>query len=175
LGGGAGRPGAAGVDGLLPRVARGDAEAFAGVCDQVAGAVYGLVHRIVGDQSRAEQVASEALVEVWRSAARFSPAEGSGVSWVMTVARRHAMSHAAVAGDDHAAGPRPPGTGAERAAADLLAHRGLASLTGPQREAVLLASCGYTRQQAADLAGVPAVTLAGRLREGLLRLNGGPE
>jgi RNA polymerase sigma-70 factor, ECF subfamily len=172
LGSGAGRPGAAAVDGLLPRVARGDAAAFAGVCDQVAGAVYGLVHRIVGDQSRAEQVASEALVEVWRSASRFSPAEGSGVSWVMTVARRHAMSHAVVvAGDDHAAGPGPSGVRAERAAGDLLAHRGLASLAGPQREAVLLASCGYTRQQAADLAGVPADTLAERLREGLLGLN----
>jgi RNA polymerase sigma-70 factor (ECF subfamily) len=171
LGSGAGRPGAAEVDGLLPRVARGDAEAFAGVCDQVAGAVYGLVHRIVADQSRAEQVASEALVEVWRSASRFSATEGSGVSWVMTVARRHAMSRAVVAGRDHAAGPGPSGVRAERAAGDLLANRGLASLTGPQREAVLLASCGYTRQQAADLAGVPADTLAERLREGLLGLN----
>jgi anti-anti-sigma factor len=43
-----GRPGAAAADGFLPLVAHGDAEAFAGVYDQVAGAVYGLVRRIVG-------------------------------------------------------------------------------------------------------------------------------
>jgi RNA polymerase sigma-70 factor (ECF subfamily) len=96
-------PAAAAVDELLPKVASGDAEAFAGVYDLVAGAVYGLAGRIIGDESRAEQVAARVLLEVWRSAARFSPAEGSGLSWIMTIARRRAMSDAA-AGDGHPAG-----------------------------------------------------------------------
>jgi RNA polymerase sigma-70 factor (ECF subfamily) len=169
-----GRPGAAVVDSLLPRVARGDEEAFAGVCDQVAAAVYGLVSRIVGDQSQAEQVAAEVLVEVWRSASRFSPAGGSGLSWVMTMARRRAMSHAA-AGDGRTAGLRPSEVLADRAAGSLLTHRGLASLPGPQREAVLLASYGYTRRQAAELAGAPAGTVAEQLRDGLLGLSHRPE
>jgi anti-anti-sigma factor len=125
--GAGGRPGAAAVDGFLPRVAHGDAAAFAGVYDQVAGAVYGLVLRIVGDQSRAG----------------LRPSAAAGVI-------------------------------AERAAGSLLEHRGLASLPGPQREAVLLACCGYTWRQAADLAGVPAGTVAGRLREGLLGLGSRP-
>jgi RNA polymerase sigma-70 factor, ECF subfamily len=169
-----GRPGAAAVDGLLPRVACGDEEAFAGVCAQVSGAVYGLVLRIVGDQSRAEQVAEEVLVEVWRSASRFSPAEGSGLSWVMTMARGRAMSHAA-AGDGRAAGLRPSEVVAERAAGSLLTHRGFASLPGPQREAVLLASYGYTRRQAADLVEASADTVAEQLRDGLLGLSSHPE
>jgi hypothetical protein len=80
-----GQPGAASVDGLLARVAHGDAEAFAGVYDQVAD-------------------------------------DGSP-----------------------------------------LADRCLASMPGPQREALLLAFSGFTRRQVADLAGVPAE----RLREGL--------
>ena len=87
-----GQPGAVSVDGLLARVARGDAEAFAGVYDQVADEVHGLVRRIVGDKAKAEQLTAEALVEVWRSASRFSPAEGSGTDWVMAVARRRAMT-----------------------------------------------------------------------------------
>jgi DNA-directed RNA polymerase specialized sigma24 family protein len=101
-----GRSVAASVDGLLLRVAHGDAEAFADVYDQVADAVHGLVRRIVGDQSRAEQVTAEALVEVWRSASRFSPAQGSGTDWVMAVARSRAMSHAGAAGNG-----RTPGRG----------------------------------------------------------------
>lgn len=169
---------AAAIDGLLLRVASEDAEAFADVYDLVAGAVYGLASRITRDQSRAEQVAAEVLLEVWRSASWFSPAEGSGLNWIMTIARRRAMSHAA-AGDSHPAGPGPAGLGpagaanvmAERDAESLLAHRGLASLPGPEREAVLLACCGYTWQQAADLVGVRPSTMAARLRDGLLGLS----
>jgi RNA polymerase sigma-70 factor (ECF subfamily) len=169
-----GQPGAAAVDSLLPRVARGDEKAFADVCDQVSGAVYGLVHQIVGDQPRAEQVAAGVLLEVWRSASRFSPAGGSGLSWVMTIARRRAMRQAAGEGDGRAAGPAPSGT-AGPVPGSLLAHHGLASLPGPQREALLLACCGYTWRQAADLAGVPAAAVAERLREGLLGLSRYPE
>jgi len=86
----AGLPVATVLDGLLARVARGDREAFAAVCDQVGGAVYGVAHRIIGDPSRAEQLAADVLLEVWRSASRFSPAEGSGLEWIMTMARRRA-------------------------------------------------------------------------------------
>jgi RNA polymerase sigma-70 factor (ECF subfamily) len=90
--GGDGQPVAVSVDGLLARVAHGDAEAFAAVYDQVVDAVHGLMRRIVGDQSRAEHLTAVALVQVWRSASLFSPAEGSGTDWVMPVARRRAMS-----------------------------------------------------------------------------------
>jgi RNA polymerase sigma-70 factor, ECF subfamily len=164
------------LDDLLPRVARGDTEAFGAVCDQVSGAVYGQVRRIIGDQSRAEQVAAGVLLEVWRSASRFSPAEGSGLEWIMTMARRRAVSRAAV--DNARAGLVPsgtPGIAKDRAVGSLPAHRGLASLPEPQREAVLLASSGYTWRQVAELLGVPAGTVAERLRDGLLSLGRTPE
>lgn len=170
--GAGGWPAAAAVDSLLPRVARGDAEAFAGVYDQVAGAVYGLAYRIVGEQSRAEQVTAEVLTEVWRSASRFRPAEGGGLNWIMTMARRRAVSHAGAAGNGHPAGLGPSGLAAEETAGSLLAHPGAASLPAPQREAVLLAWCGHTWRQVADLVGVPAGTAAELLRAGLLGLSG---
>ena len=170
------QPGAFTTDGLLRRVARGDAAAFAAVCDEVSGAVYGLISRIVPDPGQAERVAAEVLVEVWRSAPRFNPAESSGLSWIMTMARHRALRQAAATGDGLPAGLEASGTGgAERAAGSLLAHRGLASLPEPQRAAVLLAYCGYTWRQVAELAGVPAATVAEWLRDGLLRLSGRPE
>jgi RNA polymerase sigma-70 factor, ECF subfamily len=153
-----GQPGAASVDGLLARVADGDPDAFAGVYDQVADAVHGLVRRIVGDQCRAEQVTAEALVEVWRSASRFSPARDSGTDWVMAIARRRALSHAGAAGNGRSSGLGPSGAAgavAERTAGTPLADRCLASMPGPRREAVLLAYCGFIWQQVADLAGGP--------------------
>ena len=168
-----GQPGATSVDGLLARVANGDVEAFAGVYDQVADEVHGLVRRIVGDRAKAEQVTAEALVEVWRSASQFSPAQGSGTDWVMAVARRRAMSHAGV-GDGRTAGPwasGAAGAAAERAAGSPPADRCLASMPGPRREALLLAYGGCSWRQLADLAGVPAE----RLREGLPGLGSRPQ
>jgi RNA polymerase sigma-70 factor (ECF subfamily) len=165
------------LDDLLPRVARGDSDAFGAVCDQVSGAVFGLVRRIIADQSRAEQVAAGVLLEVWRSASRFSPAEGSGLEWIMTMARRRAVSRAAV-DNARVTGLVPsgtPGVAKDQAVRSLPAHRGLASLPEPEREAVLLASSGYTWRQVAELQGVPAGTVAERLRDGLLSLGGAPE
>jgi hypothetical protein len=81
------------VDGLLTRVARGDVEALGDVFDQVASSVYGLVNRTVGDQERSERVTEEVLLEVWRTASRFSPSESSGLAWIIAIAQRRA--HAA--------------------------------------------------------------------------------
>jgi len=162
------RPGGATVDELLPRVARGDVAAFTACCDQISGAVYGLVRRIISDKSQADHVAAQVLVEVWRSASQFDPADGSsGLSWVMTMARRRALTQAGPVSGGRAAGLAPDEVVTEQAAAGLLAHRGLASLPGPQREAVLLACCGCSWREMADLARVPPVTVAERLRDGL--------
>ena len=147
------RPAGTTVDDLLPRVARGDAGALATVCDQAAGPVYGLVSRIVGDPARSEQVTEEVLLEVWRTASRFDPATGSGLSWIIAIAQRCAA---------RAAGP----------AASLLTHPGLAALPAPQREAVLLACCGYSWPEVADLARVPVRTVTRRLHDGLRQLSG---
>src|SRR4051812_26153335 len=85
------RVGIAEPDDLLRRVARGDEAAFTTLYDQVAPRVYGLVLRVVRDPAMAEEVAQEALLEVWRTAVRFDPARGSAVSWLLTIAHRRAV------------------------------------------------------------------------------------
>jgi RNA polymerase sigma-70 factor, ECF subfamily len=169
------RSGSAVLDGLLARIAGGDAAAFTSFYDQVSGAVYGLVRRIISDQPRADEVAAEVLVEVWRSAAQFDPAKQSGLSWVMTMARRYALRQAGTGDAGRLARLAPAGVVPAPLAATLAAHRGLASLPEPQREAVLLAYCGRTPQEMADLAGASAATMAERLRGGLRELSSRPE
>jgi RNA polymerase sigma-70 factor (ECF subfamily) len=185
-------PGA--VDRLLARVARGDRDAFAAVYDQVAGPVYGLVHQLVGDPARSEQVTGDVLTEVWRTASKFSPADGSGISWIMTIARRRAVGHLRTtrkpagrrarrpdlaqivqdiserAGLDRPGTPKagpPDGPGNPEAGLSDEAA-GLAALPEPQRQAlVLVCYGGYGQAQAATLLGVPAGTVAGWIRDGL--------
>jgi Sigma-70 region 2 len=68
---------------LLTLVARGDQVAFETVYDRVAPAVFGLVLRVLRDTAQSEEVAQEALLEVWRTAGRFDPARGAGLAWVL--------------------------------------------------------------------------------------------
>src|SRR5262249_5594260 len=88
------RPGAAPASelaGLLAKVARGDEAAFAAVYDRFGTVVYGLVRRIVKDPAQSEEVTQEVLLDVWRTASRFDPGEGSARSWLMTLAHRRAV------------------------------------------------------------------------------------
>jgi len=172
-----------GVDRLLGRVARGDRDAFAAVYDQVAGSVYGLVHRMVGDPARAERVTGEVLTEVWRTAAEFSPANGSGISWIMTIARRRTVGHLRTARKPAGRRARRPDLArlvediSERAGLGRPGNpdaglpdeaAGLAALPEPQRQAlVLVCYGGYGQGQAAALLGVPDGTVAGWIRDGL--------
>ena len=180
-------PGAA-VDRLLGKVARGDRDAFAAVYDQVAGPVYGLMHQRVGDPARAERVTAEVLTEVWRTASKFSPSDGSGISWIMTIARRRAVGFlrttrkpagrrarrpdlAQIVQDiSERAGLHRPGN-PEAGLPDEAA--GLAALPESQRQAlVLVCYGGYGQGQAAALLGVAAGTVAGWIRDGLPMLAG---
>lgn len=86
----AGPAGPGGIDELLGRVAHGDRAAFAMVYRQVAAPVYNLVRAMTGDDARSATIAAEALTEVWRSASRYTPDAGGGLSWVMKIAGRYA-------------------------------------------------------------------------------------
>jgi RNA polymerase sigma-70 factor, ECF subfamily len=166
--------------GLLAKVARGDEAAFAGVYDHFATVVYGLVRRVVRDPAQSEEVTQEVLLEVWRTASRFDPSEGSARSWLMMLAHRRAVdrvraaqasaqreARAAVAATDYDVVVEEVET---RLDAQRV-RRCLDSLTEIQRESVTLAYYGgYTYREVAALLGVAVGTVKTRMRDGLIRL-----
>jgi RNA polymerase sigma-70 factor, ECF subfamily len=169
------------LDGLLTRVARGDQAAFEAVYDSLAGPVYGLINRVVRDAAQSEEVSQEVLLEVWRTAARFDPAKGSAVTWVMTMAHRRAVdrvrSATAAAAREFRSAEVPPRLSdevADSVAASLDAERVrhcLDGLTEPQRESITLAYYGgYSYRQVAQLVGVALSTIKTRIRDGLIRM-----
>lgn len=165
---------------LLTAVGSGDRAAFAALFDRTAAIVYGTVLRVLRDPAQSEEVAQEAYLEVWRTAARFDPRRGSAVAWVSTIAHHRAVDRvraeratiererrvlpAAVAYDQVV----------ESAHANLeheRVRRCLSALTDLQREAVVLAYYGgYTYREVAMLLDVPTGTLKTRMRDGLIRL-----
>ncbi|WP_405752449.1 ECF RNA polymerase sigma factor SigK [Streptomyces sp. NBC_00012] len=170
---------------LLGLVARGDQEAFAAVYAAVSGPVLALVRNVLRDPAQSEEVAQEVLVEVWRSAARFRPARGSAMNWVLTLAHRRAVDRVRSA---EASAAR------ERAAALLdrtpaydqvteqvetrLEHeqvrRCVGRLSEVQRQSVTLAYYrGLSHREVSELLSVPLGTVKTRLRDGLIRLRDG--
>lgn len=177
---GGGAAGSAHLGTLLALVARGNQDAFAAVYDLVAPAVFGLVQRVVRDIAQSEEVTQEVLVEVWRTAARFEPARGSAMTWVMTLAHRRAVDRVR---STKAATKREFRVAMRESSPDDVAdaalgrierervRRCLDSLTELQREAVTLAYYGgYTYPQVAGLLGVALGTVKTRMRDGLIRL-----
>ena len=167
---------------LLTLVARGDQVAFETVYDRAAPAVFGLVLRVLRDAAQAEEVAQEALLEVWRTAGRFDPARGTGLAWVLTIAHRRAVDRvrserAAAEREARAASAAPPPPAdevAETVESSLEAQRVrhcLDGLTGAQRESITLAYySGLSYPQVASALGVALGTVKTRIRDGLRRL-----
>jgi len=168
------------ADVLLPRVARGDSAAFEALYDVMGASVYGVARRVVRDPSRAEDVAQEVFLEVWRKAPSFDQGRGSAKTWIMTIAHRRAVDavrrnesqkrYDGQATVEEVSHDEP----ADRLVKDEehAAVRGcLDTLTELQLESVRLAYFnGYTYAEVATLLGKPLPTVKTRMRDGLIRL-----
>ena len=166
---------------LLLRTARGDEEAFATLYDRVVAAVWGLALRIVRDPARAEEVAQEALLEVWRTTPRYDATRGSARTYVMTITHRRAVDvvrHEQASRDRERQTmlmPEAPYDAVDETVTARLEHeqvrRCLSTLTELQHEAVTLAYYGgNTYAEVASLLEVNPATVKTRLRDGLIRL-----
>jgi RNA polymerase sigma-70 factor (ECF subfamily) len=170
------------LDMLLLLAGQGDEAAFESVYDRVAGQVFGVILRVLCDAAQAEEVAQEALLEVWRTAGRFDPARGTAVTWVMTIAHRRAVDRvrsetAAADREVRAASvlPPPPADEVSEAVESSLeaerVRRCLDGLSEVQRQSITLAYySGYTYPQVASILGVALGTVKTRIRDGLKRL-----
>lgn len=167
---------------LLARSSRGDESAFAELYDLTGAKVFGLARRVVRDPAQAEEVAQEAYLEIWRQSARFDPARGSALAWMLTIVHRRAVDRVRSAESAQARDRRYAAVGDgpeydvvdEAVTANLeqaRVRRALETLTDVQREAVTLAYYGgYTHREVSDLLGVPLGTVKTRMRDGLIRL-----
>jgi RNA polymerase sigma-70 factor, ECF subfamily len=158
----------------LVRAARnGDREAFMQLVRAHQAGVRAFAHGLVGDRMLAEDIAQEAFLRAWRGLGTFRGDAGFA-TWLYAITRRAALDQlrrpalrtvpvdqAAALADRRAGDPVLRG--------DL--ERALQALEPAQREAFLLVVVlGLSYQEAGDLMGCPAGTVASRVFRARTRL-----
>ncbi|GED99840.1 ECF RNA polymerase sigma factor SigK [Gordonia spumicola] len=169
---------------LLASAADGDVEAFADLYDRTSARVYGMVLRVLRDPGYSEETTQEVYLQVWRGAARYDPAEGSPVAWLLSIAHRRAVdrvrSETSAARRESDYGARELTSVADYVGDEVQARDDgrrirncLGTLSERQAEAVGLAYYGglsYSEVAERLTVGLPAVK--SRIRDGLRRLRG---
>ena len=165
---------------LLQACARQDAAAFRRLYDRHRGLLYGVALRITRNEALASDAVHDALLQVWRNAARFDPARGSGRTWLVAMVRYRALDLVArtrrEVQDDGTApdAPDPAPLPLERlqATADgARLHRCLDNEEPDRRHMVILAFIeGLTHAEVATRLRQPLGTVKSAIRRALLRL-----
>jgi RNA polymerase sigma-70 factor (ECF subfamily) len=75
------------VDGMVA----GDEQCIQELVDRHGSMLYSLVSGILGNAADAEEVIADVYVQAWRTAARFDPARGTVLAWLVTIARTRAL------------------------------------------------------------------------------------
>ncbi len=170
---------------LLQRITDGDQKALAKLFDITLDQVYGLCLRLLRDPDDAEEVVGEVYQQAWEDAARFDPARGKVIAWLLTIARsrsldllrrqrRHRRGRVQPEEDDLAYMHDDQPTA--EALIDLVqqgsrVHEALDALSEVQRRLVGLAFMeDLTHQEIAERLEMPLGTVKSHLRRGLLIL-----
>lgn len=76
---------------LISRCALRDRAAFRDLYDRTSAKLFGVVLRILRDRAEAEEAIQEVYVKIWQRADRYVLGQTSPISWLVAVARNHAL------------------------------------------------------------------------------------
>ncbi|MFF4324584.1 sigma-70 family RNA polymerase sigma factor [Streptomyces sp. NPDC001568] len=172
------------LEDLMARTCAGDRAAFADLYDALGATVYGMVSRILGENTAAtEETTVATWTEVWTTAGHHDPSKASPAAWVCALAHRRAVerirSHSPTS-------DRTKDRSGERAGSTARTHpekhgeqaateRALEHLPAPERTALQLAFYqGKTLQEVAALQQESPTLCAHRIKQGLTHLRHPP-
>lgn len=76
---------------LLSRVALRDRAAFKALYDRTSAKLFGVTLRILSNRTEAEDALQEVFIKVWQRAEGYRPDAASPMTWLITIARNHAI------------------------------------------------------------------------------------
>jgi RNA polymerase sigma-70 factor (ECF subfamily) len=165
---------------LIARCALRDRMAFRSLYERTSAKLFGVVLRILKDRSEAEEAIQEVYVKIWQRADRYVAGPTSPISWLVAVARNHAldilrarrpasedMDVALELPDDGPSPEQAAQASDEKSQIDYC----LGTLEPERAEAVRGAYLdGYSYEELASRYAVPLNTMRTWLRRSLIRL-----
>jgi RNA polymerase sigma-70 factor, ECF subfamily len=85
-------------DADISETAKGDHLAFGRIVVAHQDRIFAYLGRMGLDSAAAEDIAQETFLRVWRHAAKYNPALGSLVTWILTIARNQALTRLSLPG-----------------------------------------------------------------------------
>ena len=164
---------------LLARCAEADGAAFRQLYDRYAAVLYGVAMRITRDAPLASDAVHDALLQVWRNAARFDPARGNGRAWLISLVRYRALDSVGRTKREVLGGEVPEVVDPDPLPLDRLQNsrdgealrRCLEEVEPGRRTLVVLAFVeGLTHPEVADRVRQPLGTVKSGIRRALLAL-----
>ncbi|HSB12700.1 MAG TPA: sigma-70 family RNA polymerase sigma factor [Blastocatellia bacterium] len=168
---------------LIKSVAEGDQSALTTLYDSTNRLVFGLILRVVGDRSTAEEVLLDVYTQVWRQASTYDSNRGAPLAWLMTIARTRGIDRLRSGRYEQSnkdpldsigeisattASPEESTVNSERR---QLVRQALETLSAEQREVIELAYySGLSHSEIALRLGQPLGTVKTRTRLGMIKL-----
>ena len=153
------------------------------VYELVSRKLLGVIHPVVRDREKAEDVLQEVFFKIWNRAGRFDPDKGSPITWMCAIARNSAIDTVRrdgrnpEVGDDAYLDATDDTPDAEEKLCSVedraRLHRCLDSLQDDHRRSIRMAYFrGYTYSELATKLDVPLGTMKSWIRRGLASLKG---
>ena len=79
------------IEGMIARIALGDRAAFGALYDATCAKLFGICLRVLNNRAEAEDALQEIYVKVWHNAGRYEVNGLSPMTWLITIARNHAI------------------------------------------------------------------------------------
>jgi RNA polymerase sigma factor (sigma-70 family) len=168
------------TESVLARVARGDAGAVRECIDEFGGLVWAIARRMTRSRADAEDAVQEIFIDVWRSAPRFDPSQGSVKVFITTIARRRLIDRMRRGRMGRLTDPEEaledprwaePGNGGEIRAEAERAAAVVARLRPDQRRVLRMGLLeGLTHSEIAKVTGMPLGTVKTQMRRGLIQV-----
>ncbi len=167
---------------LLIKIAAQDRRAFRDIYSASSSKLMGVLLRILGNRAEAEDALQEIYTRVWLRASRFDAEKGRGMTWLIAIARNHAIDRLRArpprAGNDDGEEVAHLEDGRRSALAGLVAEgearravKCFAELEADRAAAVQGAYLdGLSYEILAQRFGVPINTMRTWLRRSLLKL-----